>query len=83
MKKVHNSLTKKTTDSLKKINGLLATNLEKKRIRPDLVLRLQIEEKKLRLSALQSRVKDEVDRQQQDIMSMPDRPYRKFVRLCE
>ncbi|KAG2264609.1 hypothetical protein Bca52824_071688 [Brassica carinata] len=65
------------------INGLLATNLEKKRIRPDLVLRLQIEEKKLRLSALQSRVKDEVDRQQQDIMSMPDRPYRKFVRLCE
>ncbi|KAF2531061.1 hypothetical protein F2Q70_00031589 [Brassica cretica] len=70
-------------NSLKKINGLLATNLEKKRIRPDLVLRLQIEEKKLRLSALQSRVKDEVDRQQQDIMSMPDRPYRKFVRLCE
>ncbi|XP_018482504.2 ATP-dependent helicase BRM-like isoform X2 [Raphanus sativus] len=74
---------KKRTDSLKKINGLLATNLERKRIRPDLVLRLQIEEKKLRLSALQSRVRDEVDRQQQDIMSMPDRPYRKFVRLCE
>ncbi|KAL0896318.1 hypothetical protein Bca101_080279 [Brassica carinata] len=74
---------KKRTDSLKKINGLLATNLERKRIRPDLVLRLQIEEKKLRLSALQSRVRNEVDRQQQDIMSMPDRPYRKFVRLCE
>ncbi|KAJ0242921.1 SNF2-related [Hirschfeldia incana] len=74
---------KKRTDSLYKINGLLATNLERKRIRPDLVLRLQIEEKKLRLSALQSRVRDEVDRQQQDIMSMPDRPYRKFVRLCE
>ncbi|XP_013635525.1 PREDICTED: ATP-dependent helicase BRM-like isoform X2 [Brassica oleracea var. oleracea] len=74
---------KKRTDSLKKINGLLARNLERKRIRPDLVLRLQIEEKKLRLSALQSRVRDEVDRQQQDIMSMPDRPYRKFVRLCE
>ncbi|CAG7908653.1 unnamed protein product [Brassica rapa] len=74
---------KKRTDSLNKINGLLATNLERKRIRPDLVLRLQIEEKKLRLSALQSRVRDEVDRQQQDIMSMPDRPYRKFVRLCE
>ncbi|CAN6836495.1 unnamed protein product [Brassica oleracea] len=74
---------KKRTDSLTKINGLLARNLERKRIRPDLVLRLQIEEKKLRLSALQSRVRDEVDRQQQDIMSMPDRPYRKFVRLCE
>ncbi|XP_010507764.1 PREDICTED: ATP-dependent helicase BRM [Camelina sativa] len=74
---------KKRTDSLKKINGLLAKNLERKRIRPDLVLRLQIEEKKLRLSDLQSRVRDEVDRQQQEIMSMPDRPYRKFVRLCE
>uniref|UniRef100_A0A1J3E2P3 ATP-dependent helicase BRM n=1 Tax=Noccaea caerulescens TaxID=107243 RepID=A0A1J3E2P3_NOCCA len=74
---------KKRTDSLKKINGLLATNLERKRIRPDLVLRLQIEEKKLRLSELQSRVREEVDRQQQEIMSMPDRPYRKFVRLCE
>ncbi|VVB13842.1 unnamed protein product, partial [Arabis nemorensis] len=74
---------KKRTDSLKKINGLLAKNLERKRIRPDLVLRLQIEEKKLRLSDLQSRVRDEVDRYQQEIMSMPDRPYRKFVRLCE
>lgn len=74
---------KKRTNCLKKINGLLAKNLERKRIRPDLVLRLQIEEKKLRLSDLQSRVRDEVDRQQQEIMSMPDRPYRKFVRLCE
>ncbi|XP_013626080.1 PREDICTED: ATP-dependent helicase BRM [Brassica oleracea var. oleracea] len=74
---------KKRADSLKKINGLLAKNLERKRIRPDLVLRLQIEEKKLRLRDLQSRVRDEVDRQQQEIMSMPDRPYRKFVRLCE
>ncbi|CAH8383680.1 unnamed protein product [Eruca vesicaria subsp. sativa] len=76
-------LGKKRTDSLKKINCLLAKNLERKRIRPDLVLRLQIEEKKLRLRDLQSRVRDEVDRQQQEIMSMPDRPYRKFVRLCE
>ncbi|CAN8286181.1 unnamed protein product [Cochlearia groenlandica] len=74
---------KKRADSLKKIHSVLTKNLERKRIRPDLVLRLQIEEKKLRLSDLQSRVRDHVDRQQHEIMSMPDRPYRKFVRLCE
>ncbi|XAR54049.1 DNA helicase [Bertholletia excelsa] len=76
-------LSKKRAEKLKKIGGFLAVNLERKRIRPDLVLRLQIEEKKLRLSDLQARLRDEVDLQQQEIMAMPDRPYRKFVRLCE
>jgi SWI/SNF-related matrix-associated actin-dependent regulator of chromatin subfamily A protein 2/4 len=74
---------KRRTENLKKIEGLLAVNLERKRIRPDLVLRLQIEEKKLRLLDLQARLRDEIDQQQQEIMAMPDRPYRKFVRLCE
>ncbi|GMP61416.1 hypothetical protein CsSME_00023893 [Camellia sinensis var. sinensis] len=76
-------LSKKRAKNLKKIGGLLAVNLERKRIRPDLVLRLQIEERKLRLLDLQARLRDEVDQQQQEIMAMPDRPYRKFVRLCE
>ncbi|KAK7274397.1 hypothetical protein RIF29_15482 [Crotalaria pallida] len=76
-------LTYKRTENLKKIEGLLAVNLERKRIRPDLVLRLQIEEKKLRLLDLQARLRDEIDQQQQEILAMPDRPYRKFVRLCE
>ncbi|XP_030965635.1 ATP-dependent helicase BRM isoform X2 [Quercus lobata] len=76
-------LTKKRSENLRKIGGLLAVNLERKRIRPDLVLRLQIEEKKLRLLDIQARLRDEIDQQQQEIMAMPDRPYRKFVRLCE
>ncbi|XP_024175823.1 ATP-dependent helicase BRM isoform X2 [Rosa chinensis] len=76
-------LNKKRTENIKKIGGLLAVNLERKRIRPDLVLRLQIEEKKLRLLDFQARLRDEIDQQQQEIMAMPDRPYRKFVRLCE
>ncbi|XP_062090362.1 ATP-dependent helicase BRM isoform X2 [Humulus lupulus] len=76
-------LNKKRTENIKKIGGLLAVNLERKRIRPDLVLRLQIEEKKLRLLDMQARLRDEIDQQQQEIMAMPDRPYRKFVRLCE
>ncbi|TYH10271.1 hypothetical protein ES288_A07G165200v1 [Gossypium darwinii] len=75
--------SKKQSENLRKIGGLLAVNLERKRIRPDLVLRLQIEEKKLRLIDVQARLRDEVDQQQQEIMAMPDRPYRKFVRLCE
>ncbi|KAK4339294.1 hypothetical protein RND71_040756 [Anisodus tanguticus] len=70
-------------ESIKKIGDILAINLERKRIRPDLVLRLQIEEKKLRLADIQARVRDEIDQQQQEIMAMPDRHYRKFVRLCE
>ena len=74
---------KRRTENLKKIEGLLAVNLERKRIRPDLVLKLQIEEKKLRLLDLQARLRGEIDQQQQEIMAMPDRPYRKFVKLCE
>ncbi|KAK8565798.1 hypothetical protein V6N12_059350 [Hibiscus sabdariffa] len=76
-------LSNKRSENLRKIGGLLAVNLERKRISPDLVLRLQIEEKKLHLIDLQARLRDEVDQQQQEIMAMPDRPYRKFVRLCE
>lgn len=76
-------LKRKRSEKMKKIGGLLAVNLERKRIRPDLVLKLQIEEKKLRLVELQTRLRDEVDQQQQEIMAMPDRPYRKFVKMCE
>ncbi|WOL13291.1 ATP-dependent helicase BRM-like isoform X1 [Canna indica] len=75
--------SKKKTENLRKINGLLAVNLERKRIQPDLVMRLQIEERKLRLLDRQARLRDEVDQQQQEIMSMSDRPYRKFVKQCE
>ncbi|KAI0500418.1 hypothetical protein KFK09_018630 [Dendrobium nobile] len=76
-------LNKKRAENLRKINGLLAVNLERKRIRPDLVLKLQIEERKLRLLELQSHLRDKVDREQQEIMAMSDRPYRKFVKQCE
>ncbi|KAF0934382.1 hypothetical protein E2562_025007 [Oryza meyeriana var. granulata] len=76
-------LGKKREDNLKKISGLLAINLERKRIQPDLVLRLQIEEKKLKLLEFQARLRDEVEQEQQEIMAMPDRIYRKFVRQCE
>ncbi|KAK9056168.1 hypothetical protein SSX86_027257 [Deinandra increscens subsp. villosa] len=76
-------IDKKRKENIEKINSLLAVNLERRRIRPDLVLRLQIEEKKFKLQDLQKRVRDGVDQQQQDIMAMPDRPYRKFIRLCE
>ncbi|CAN4111570.1 unnamed protein product [Withania somnifera] len=74
---------RKREENLKKIGDILAINLERKRIKPDLVLRLQIEEKKLQLADKQARMRDELDQQQQEIMAMPDRHYRKFVRLCE
>nr|XP_027109594.1 ATP-dependent helicase BRM-like [Coffea arabica] len=74
---------KKREENIRKIGDILAVNLERKRIRPDLVLRLQIEEKKLQLADVQARLRDEIEQQQQDIMAMPERPYRKFVRLCE
>ncbi|KAL5200095.1 hypothetical protein ABZP36_021298 [Zizania latifolia] len=76
-------LGKKREDNLKKISDLLAINLERKRIQPDLVLRLQIEEKKLKLLEFQARLRDEVEQEQQEIMAMPDRIYRKFVKQCE
>nr|GMC91119.1 ATP-dependent helicase BRM [Ipomoea batatas] len=74
---------RKREDNIKKIGEILSLNAERKRIRPDLVLRLQIEEKKLQLADVQARIRDEIEQQQQEIMAMPDRPYRKFVRLCE
>ncbi|KAL3536805.1 hypothetical protein ACH5RR_000171 [Cinchona calisaya] len=76
-------LKKRREENIRKIGDILAVNLERKRIRPDLVLRLQIEEKKLQLADVQARLRDEIEQQQQDIMAMPERPYRKFVRLCE
>ncbi|KAI3449203.1 hypothetical protein Pfo_005868 [Paulownia fortunei] len=74
---------RKRAEKIEKIDKILAVNLERKRIRPDLVLRLQIESKKLQLAECQARLRDEIEQQQQEIMAMPDRPYRKFVRLCE
>ncbi|GAB2271727.1 hypothetical protein Dimus_006558 [Dionaea muscipula] len=76
-------LNKKREENFKKIGDLLAVNLERKRIRPDLVLRLQIEEKKLKLRDLQARLRDKVDQEQQEIMAMSDREYKKFVKVCE
>lgn len=74
---------RKRAEKIEKIDKILAVNLERKRIRPDLVIRLQIESKKLQLAECQARLRDEIEQQQQEIMAMPDRPYRKFVRLCE
>ncbi|KAL3649566.1 hypothetical protein CASFOL_005969 [Castilleja foliolosa] len=74
---------KKREEKIEKINKILAVNLERKRIRPDLVIRLQIEAKKLQLAECQARLRGEIDQEQQEIMSIPDTKYRKFVRLCE
>ncbi|XP_042049647.1 ATP-dependent helicase BRM-like [Salvia splendens] len=74
---------RKRAEKIGKIDKILAVNLERKRIRPDLVIRLQIASKKLQLVECQARLRDEIEQQQQEIMAMPDRPYRKFVRLCE
>ncbi|KAL3814821.1 hypothetical protein ACJIZ3_016089 [Penstemon smallii] len=74
---------RKREEKIEKIDKILAVNLERKRIKPDLIIRLQIESKKLQLVECQARLRDEIVQQQQEIMAMPDRPYRKFVRLCE
>ncbi|KAL0309252.1 UNVERIFIED_CONTAM: ATP-dependent helicase BRM [Sesamum radiatum] len=74
---------RKREEKIEKIDKILAVNLERKRIRPDLVIRLQIESKTLQLAECQARLREEIEQQQVEIMSMPDRPYRKFVRLCE
>ncbi|KAH7669570.1 DNA helicase protein [Dioscorea alata] len=76
-------LNKKITESLNKIGSLLSLNLERKRIKPDVVLRLQIEEKKLRLSNFQARLRDEVTQRQEEILAMPDNIYQKFSRQCQ
>ncbi|KAL3829680.1 hypothetical protein ACJIZ3_018482 [Penstemon smallii] len=74
---------RKRAEKIEKIDKILSVNLERKRIRPDLVIRLQIESKKLQLAERQARLREEIEQQQLEIMAMPDRPYRKFVRLCE
>ncbi|KAL8162487.1 hypothetical protein V2J09_013976 [Rumex salicifolius] len=76
-------INRRREENLKKIGSLLAVNLERKRIRPDLVLRLQIEEKKLKLLGLQAHLRGKIDQEQQEIMGMTDREYRKFGKLCE
>ncbi|EPS69442.1 hypothetical protein M569_05321, partial [Genlisea aurea] len=73
----------KRQEKIESINKILAVNLERKRIRPDLVTRLHLESKKLQLADYQACLRDEIQKQQQEIMAMPDRPYRKFLRLCE
>ncbi|KAJ7571709.1 hypothetical protein O6H91_01G174300 [Diphasiastrum complanatum] len=52
-------------------------------IRADQKLRLRIEQRKLSLLDLQARIRDEVEQHQKEIMTMGERDYRKFVRLCE
>ncbi|KAK4476596.1 hypothetical protein RD792_015754 [Penstemon davidsonii] len=74
---------RKREEKIEKIDKILAVNLERKRIKPDLIIRLQIESKKLQLVECQARLRDEIVQQQQEIMAMPGKPYRKFVRLCE
>ncbi|KAL0412040.1 UNVERIFIED_CONTAM: ATP-dependent helicase BRM [Sesamum latifolium] len=74
---------RKREEKIEKIDKILAVNLERKRIRPDLVIRLQIEAKTLQLAECQARLREEIEQQQVEIMAMLDRPYRKFVRLCE
>lgn len=74
---------RKRSDKLKRIEDLLAAGNDCKELRPDQVLKLRIEQRKLRLMELQSRIRDEVEEQQQEIMAMGERAYRKFVRLCE
>ncbi|XP_073307969.1 ATP-dependent helicase BRM-like isoform X1 [Primulina huaijiensis] len=74
---------RRRAEKIGKIEKLLSVNLERKKFKPDLVIRLQIESKKLQLVDLQARLRDEIEQQQIEIMAMPDRPYRKFVRLCE
>ncbi|KAH9316496.1 hypothetical protein KI387_025123, partial [Taxus chinensis] len=74
---------KRRTDTLGKINCLLAMKRNGKRIKFELVRKLQIEEHKLRLLDVQKQLRDEIEQQQQQIMLMSDRSYRKFLRLCE
>ena len=76
-------IDKKKSERLKLIDALLGSALDKKCIPLELITKLRIEQKKLRLMTLQSRVREEVEEQQQDIMTMGERVYRKFVRFCE
>ncbi|CAA3012482.1 ATP-dependent helicase BRM [Olea europaea subsp. europaea] len=73
----------KRSEKIEKIDKILAVSWERERIRPDLVIQLQIESKKLQLTEHQAHLRDAIEQQQLEIMAMPERPYRKFVRLCE
>ncbi|XP_024392755.1 ATP-dependent helicase BRM isoform X2 [Physcomitrium patens] len=77
------AIDKKRVEKLEIISDLLTTRNGKKLLQSFQIVRLRIEEKKLRLLELQHRVRDEVEEQQQEIMAMGERAYRKFVRLCE
>eukprot|EP01018_Ginkgo_biloba_P028641 Gb_26709 [translate_table: standard] len=76
-------LNKRRMDQKRKVEHLLSMKLDRKQIRPEFVLKLKIEQRKLSLLDHQKKLRAEVEKQQQDIMAMADRPYRKFVRLCE
>lgn len=73
---------KKRAQKLQVIEAF-ASSTESKQINSELITRLRIEQRKLRLMDLQARIRDEVEEQQQEIMAMGERAYRKFVRLCE
>lgn len=77
------AIDKKRSERLETISDVLTTRNGKKLLQSYQIVRLRIEEKKLRLMELQARVRDEVEEQQQEIMAMGERAYRKFVRLCE
>jgi SWI/SNF-related matrix-associated actin-dependent regulator of chromatin subfamily A protein 2/4 len=77
------AIDKKRAERLETIQDILTTRNGKKLLQSYQIVRLRIEEKKLRLMELQHRVRDEVEEQQQEIMAMGERAYRKFVRLCE
>ena len=77
------AIDKKRAERLETIQDVLTTRNGKKLLQSYQIVRLRIEEKKLRLMELQHRVRDEVEEQQQEIMAMGERAYRKFVRLCE
>ncbi|KAJ7560784.1 hypothetical protein O6H91_04G145700 [Diphasiastrum complanatum] len=74
---------RKRARKLKLLDSLLSTGFQGYHVRPDEKLRLRIEQRKLSLMDLQSRIREEVEQHQQEIMAMGERDYRKFVRLCE
>lgn len=76
-------IDKKRADKLKVIADVLKSGKGKKVLLSNQLVKLRTEEKRLKLVEFQARVRDEVEEQQQEIMDMGERAYRKFVRLCE
>ncbi|KAH7294245.1 hypothetical protein KP509_28G062400 [Ceratopteris richardii] len=74
---------RRKSEKLRILDSLISSGMEKKGIPADVITKLRIEQKKLRLMALQSKIRDEVEEHQQDIMALSERGYRKFVRSCE